>query len=132
MNSSRAIDHSPRVSSFIRPSSACNRSSSAPLNAVAFTVEPGVKATVEDTGAYGLICVQGTGKINGQPLNSPKLIRFHELTEDEYFCIEDGAKNGVTFENTSETEPLVCLRYFGPDANPDAPTMGAYKKNKFN
>ena len=34
--------------------------------------------------------------------------------------------------NTSETEPLVCLRYFGPEVNPDAPAMGAYKKkNKF-
>jgi hypothetical protein len=37
----------------------------------------------------------------------------------------------VTFENTSETEPLVCLRYFGPEVNPDAPTMGAYRKNTF-
>ena len=55
----------------------------------------------------------------------------HELTEDEYFCTEDGAKAGVTFENTSETEPLVCLRYFGPEVNPDAPAMGAYRKNKF-
>jgi hypothetical protein len=96
------------------------------------TVEPGVKCTVKDSGAYGLICVQGTGKINGQPLNSPKIIRFTELTEDEYFCSEDGAKSGVTFENTSETEPLVTLRYFGPEVNPDAPAMGAYRKNKFN
>jgi hypothetical protein len=96
------------------------------------TVEPGVKVTVKDTGAYGLICVQGRGTINGQPLNSPKLIRFTELTEDEYFCTEDGAKAGVTFENTSETEPLVTLRYFGPEVNPDAPVMGAYRKNKFN
>jgi hypothetical protein len=95
------------------------------------TVDPGMKATIPDKGAYGLICVQGSGKINGQPLNSPKLIRFHELTEDEYFCTEDGAKAGVTFENTSETEPLVCLRYFGPEVNPDAPTMGAYRKNTF-
>src|SRR6185295_15581885 len=85
-----------------------------------------------NTGAYGLICVQGNGKINGQPLNSPKLIRFTELTEDEYFCTEDGAKAGVTFENTSETEPLVTLRYFGPDVNPDAPAMGAHRKNRFN
>ena len=95
------------------------------------TVDPGMKVTIPDKGAYGLICVQGSGKINGQPLNSPKLIRFHELTEDEYFCTEDGAKAGVTFENTSETEPLVCLRYFGPEVNPDAPTMGAYRKNTF-
>jgi hypothetical protein len=94
------------------------------------TVEAGVKATIRDTGAYGLICVQGTGKINRQPLNSPKIIRFHELTEDEYFITEDGAKAGITYENTSETEPLVVLRYFGPEVNPDAPEMGAYKKNQ--
>ena len=71
--------------------------------------------------------MQGSGTINGQVLNSPKLIRFHELTEDEYFCTESGAKAGVTFTNTSTTEPLVCLRYFGPEVNPDAPAMGAYK-----
>jgi hypothetical protein len=72
--------------------------------------------------------VQGLGKINRQPLTSPKLIRFTELTEDEYFCTEDGAEAGVTFENTSETEPLVCLRYFGPEVNPEAPPLGAYRK----
>jgi hypothetical protein len=95
------------------------------------TIDPGTKVTIKDSGAYGLICVQGSGKINGLPLNSPKLIRFHELTEDEYFATEDGAKAGVTFENTSETEPLVTLRYFGPEVNPDAPAMGAYRKNTF-
>src|SRR5437879_6791144 len=79
------------------------------------TVEPGVKCAIKDNGAYGLICVQGSGRINGQPLNSPKLIRFTELTEDEYFCNEEGAKSGIAYENTSETEPLVILRYFGPD-----------------
>ena len=92
------------------------------------TVEPGTKCTIRDNGAYGLICVQGVGKINGQTLNSPKLIRFTELTEDEFFCTEAGAKAGVTFENLSETEPLVVLRYFGPEVNPDAPAMGAYKR----
>jgi hypothetical protein len=95
------------------------------------TVNPGVRCTIHDSGAYGLICVQGKGTINGQPLNSPKLIRFHELTEDEFFCSEDGAKSGVTFENTSATEPLVTLRYFGPGVNPTAPAMGAYRKNRF-
>ena len=58
-------------------------------------------------------------------------LRFTELTEDEYFCTEDGAKAGVTFENTSTTEPLVVLRYFGPEVNPTAPAMGAYRKNSF-
>jgi len=92
------------------------------------TVNPGVKCVVRDKGAYGLICVQGIGCINGEPLNSPKMIRFTELTEDEYFCTEEGARNGVTFENISATEPLVVLRYFGPEVNPDAPRIGACKK----
>jgi hypothetical protein len=95
------------------------------------TVEPGAKCAIKDNGAYGLICVQGLGKINGLPLNSPKMIRFHELTEDEYFCSEEGAKAGVTFQNMSATEPLVVLRYFGPEMNPDAPEMGAYRDRSF-
>jgi hypothetical protein len=33
----------------------------------------------------------------------------------------------VLFENTG-SEPLVTLRYFGPDTNPDAPKVGDYKR----
>src|SRR3954466_11101535 len=91
-------------------------------------LEPGAKCTIKDGGAYGLITVQGKGRMNNIALDCPKLIRFHELTEDEVFCTEDAAKTGVTFENTSDVEPLVVLRYFGPDACPDAPAMGAYRK----
>ncbi len=91
------------------------------------TVDPGATAFVKDSGAYGLICVQGIGRINNEPVTSPKLIRFGELTEDEYFVTEESAKSGVTFTNTSATEPLVMLRYFGPEVNPNAPAMGAYK-----
>ena len=40
----------------------------------------------------------------------------------------DAASQGVAFENTSKQEPLVVLRYFGPDSNPDAPEVGDYKK----
>ena len=100
------------------------------LTAKELTLDPGTKVTVKDRGAHGLVCVQGLGRINGLPVNSPKLIRFTDLTEDEYFVTEAGAKSGVTYENTSETEPLVILRYFGPEVNPDAPSMGAYRKNK--
>jgi len=95
------------------------------------TVEPGAECTIKDNGAYGLTTVQGKGKMNNLNLDCPKLIRFHELTEDEVFCTESAAKAGVTFENTSDVEPLVVLRYFGPEVNPNAPAMGAYKKNKF-
>jgi hypothetical protein len=85
------------------------------------TIEPGTKCTIRDNGAYGLTVVQGSGKMNKLALDCPKLIRFTDLTEDEVFCTEPAAKAGVVFENTSEVEDLVILRYFGPEANPDAP-----------
>ena len=91
------------------------------------TVEPGQSVTIKDKGAYSLTVVQGEGYANKLRLNCPKLLRFNELSQDEFFCTEGAAKEGVTFKNTSETEPLVALRYFGPEANPDAPEMGAYK-----
>jgi hypothetical protein len=94
-----------------------------PFAAKELTIEPGRTAVVRDAGAYALVCVQGNGAINGEPLSSPSLIRFGQLTDDEYFCSSDGARAGVRFENRSLTEPLVCLRYFGPEANPAAPDI---------
>src|SRR6478609_8623834 len=94
------------------------------FSAKELTVYPGAKCTVKDNGAYGLITVQGNGRMNKLELDCPKLIRFHELTRDEVFCTESAAQAGVTFENTSEVEPLVVLRYFGPEVNPEAPGLG--------
>ena len=82
--------------------------------------------TIKDNGAYGLIAVQGCGTINGKRLQTPAMIRFHALTEDEYFVSHGAAQAGMTFENTGD-EPLVVLRYFGPDTNPDAPGIGDAK-----
>ncbi len=87
------------------------------------TLEPGTKCTVRDNGAYGLITVQGEGRINGLRLSSPSQIRYGELTDDEMFCTEKAAGEGVVFENTSQKEPLVMLRYFGPGVNPQAPEI---------
>jgi hypothetical protein len=87
------------------------------------TVHPRQKVTIKDNGANSIIVVQGEGRLNQLNLNCPKLIRFHDLTEDEVFVTELAAKAGVTYENTSDTEPLVVLRYFGPEVNPDAPAI---------
>ena len=43
------------------------------------------------------------------------------------FVSHEAAVQGVAFENTG-TEPLVTLRYFGPDACADMPELGG--KNK--
>jgi hypothetical protein len=93
------------------------------------TVDAGVTVTVKDRGAYGLIAVQGSGRIGKHALQTPAMIEFGELTEDEYFVSDEAARQGVTFRNTG-TEPLVTLRYFGPEVNPDAPKVGDHKKRR--
>jgi len=91
------------------------------FSAKELTVWPGSKVTIKDNGATSIITVQGEGKMNKMRLSSPKMIGFYELTEDEVFVSEGAAKAGVTYENTSSAEPLVVLRYFGPEVNADAP-----------
>ena len=91
------------------------------------TVQPGSKCTIQDGGAYGWITVQGEGRIGNYQLQTPAMIRFGEMTEDEVFVSAKAASEGVEVENTG-TEPLVSLRYFGPNAQPDAPNVGDHKK----
>jgi hypothetical protein len=43
------------------------------------------------------------------------------------FVTAKRAAAGVEVVNTG-SEPLVGLRYFGPDAQPDAPAIGATRK----
>ncbi|MFO0968517.1 MAG: hypothetical protein U0793_23415 [Gemmataceae bacterium] len=97
------------------------------FSAKELTVMPGAKVTIKDSGAYGLIAVQGSGWIGKHRLQTPAMIRFGELTDDEYFISYSAARNGVVFDNTG-SEPLVTLRYFGPDTNPHAPAVGDYKR----
>ncbi len=87
------------------------------------TIEPGTRCVIRDRGAYGMITVQGEGTMNQLGISSPSQIRFGELTNDEMFCTAPAAKEGVVFENSSDKEPLVLLRYFGPDVNPHAPEI---------
>src|SRR5579871_2333996 len=97
------------------------------FSAKELTVNPGVQVTIKDNGAFGLIAVQGCGRIGKHRLQTPAMIRFGELTEDEVFVSDEAARQGVVFENTGK-EPLVTLRYFGPDTNPQAPKIGDYKR----
>ncbi|MDF2440106.1 MAG: hypothetical protein JWN98_1090 [Abditibacteriota bacterium] len=90
------------------------------------TVQPGQSVTIRDNGASGVIVVQGQGRANKLTLDCPKMIGFHELTNDEFFITEKAARAGVRYVNTSQTEPLVMLRYFGPEVNPEAPAIGAH------
>jgi len=91
---------------------------SAAFSAKELTVLPGRTVTVRDGGAYGLIVLQGHGTMGVWDIESPALIRFGQLTHDEYFVSEAAAKEGVVITNPSKTDPIVMLKHFGPD-NPD-------------
>src|SRR5204863_379917 len=75
----------------------------------------------------GWITVQGSGRIGKLNLQTPAMIRFGEETEDEVFISHEAAVRGVEVENTG-SEPLVSLRYFGPDVHRNLPKVGDYRK----
>jgi hypothetical protein len=90
------------------------------------TIAPGKKCTLEDNAASGWLTVQGKGRIGKLPLQTPAMIRFGAETEDEVFITHEAATRGVEIENTG-SEPLVGLRYFGPDVFGKLPNVGDYK-----
>ena len=83
------------------------------------TVLPGRSVSIRDAAAYGLIVVQGWGRIGKLAAETPALIRYGQMTDDELFVSEDAARAGIRIENPSDTDPLVVLKHFGP-GNPDA------------
>jgi hypothetical protein len=64
------------------------------------------------------------GRINGLEVSTPSLMRFYDLTQDEFFISDVAARAGVEIVNTSSTERLVMLRYFGLETDVDAPEPG--------
>lgn len=97
------------------------------FSAKELTVEPGAKVKLQDPGASGWITVQGRGRIGRLALQTPTMIRFGQETSDEVFISHQAAARGVQVENTGD-EPLVALRYFGPDTFDPLPEVGDYLK----
>lgn len=97
------------------------------FSAKELTVMPGAKCVLRDPGASGWITVQGCGKMGSLRLQTPVMIRFGEEPDDEVFITYEAARAGIVIENTG-TEPLVGLRYFGPDVHPRVPNVGDYKR----
>ncbi len=89
------------------------------FSAKELTVLPGKTVTIQDSAAYGLVVVQGRGKVQNVHVESPALIRFGELTNDELFVTKEAAAR-IKIANLSTCESLVMLKHFGPE-NPDLP-----------
>jgi len=90
------------------------------------TIQPGATCELKDPGASGWITVQGKGRMGKLKLQTPAMIRFGDTTDDEVFISAEAAAAGVTIENTG-SEPLVSLRYFGPNTFETVPNVGDYK-----
>ncbi len=94
----------------------CYRSDA--FSAKELTVLPGQNVTIKDNAAYGMIMMQGHGTMGEWDIETPSLIRYGQLTHDEYFVTEKAAAEGVKITNHSKTDPIVMLKHFGP-GNPD-------------
>ncbi|MEZ2443658.1 class I mannose-6-phosphate isomerase [Chitinophaga sp. RCC_12] len=88
------------------------------FSAKELTVAPGATVVIKDSAAYGIILMQGHGKMGVWDIDTPALIRYGQLTNDEFFISEAAAVAGVKIVNHSATDPIVMLKHFGP-GNPD-------------
>ncbi len=88
------------------------------FSAKELTVLPGATVTIKDAAAYGFITMQGHGTFGAWDIETPALIRYGQLTYDEYFVTESAAQAGIKITNLSKSDPIVMLKHFGP-ANPD-------------
>lgn len=81
------------------------------------TVYPGQTVLIKDGAPYGLIMLEGHGRLNDWDIESPTQIRYGQLTHDEFFVTADAAAKGVMITNQSKCDPLVMLKHFSE--NPD-------------
>jgi len=82
-------------------------------------VKPGCEVKIKDAASYGFIAMRGFGLIEDNIIETPAVIRYKQLTRDEYFVTHDKANEGVVIKNLSDNSELVLLKHFGPD-NADA------------
>ncbi|MGI6578866.1 MAG: hypothetical protein ACOX3H_01265 [Saccharofermentanales bacterium] len=87
------------------------------VSAKRLTVLPGQTVKIKDNAPYGLICIQGHGQFGEWNIESPALIRYGALTNDEFFVTEKAAKEGINITNPSTADPIVILKHFSD--NPD-------------
>ena len=80
-------------------------------------INPGAEVVVKDAAAYGCIIIQGHGEFGAFPdAEAAGMLRYNQLSGDEYFVSDAAARAGVRIVNHSRHEPMVILRHFGPNS----------------
>lgn len=97
------------------------------VGAKELTIAPGAACAIKDGAAYGCIVIQGQGEFSGFDTEAITMLRYGQMSGDEFFVSEQTATNGVTIHNKSKWEPMVILKHFGPN-HPNMPrTVPEYK-----
>ncbi len=76
------------------------------------TVAPKATVVVKDAACYTALVVQGHGTFGAYECAAPELLRFEDISGDEFFVSEAAAGEGITITNTGAYEPLVILQNF--------------------
>jgi len=84
------------------------------FSAKELTVKPGQTVTITEDDAYGAIVVQGHGTFGAFDAAAATVLRFGQLSQDEFFVSAQAAAEGVRISNSSATDDLVVLKHFGP------------------
>ena len=79
-------------------------------------VYPKETITIKESGAYGLIIIQGHGTFGVLDIESPAMIQFGQMTHDELFVTHNAACEGIEIKNESKWDNLVMLKHFGPES----------------
>lgn len=82
------------------------------ISAKELTIFPGESVVVKDNYAYGCILVQGHGKFGKYNCETSTMLRYGQLSADEFFVSKESANKGVLIVNESKYEPLVMLKHF--------------------
>ena len=83
-------------------------------------IQPGGRHETKERGAYPLLVWQGKGTFDGRELEAGG-----DHSRDEFFIAYDKATSPAIIENTGDDD-LVLFKFFGPDINPDAPSLPSY------
>ena len=76
------------------------------------TVAPSSQVVLKDGACYCALVVQGFGKFGEFECEAPGLLRFEDLSGDEFFVSEAAATEGIVITNHSNYEPLIILQNF--------------------
>ncbi len=86
-------------------------------------LQPGAACTATERGVFNLLVWRGEGTVGGQA------VRGGHPGEDELLVVHDRAVRPLEYVNTG-TEDLLVVKFFGPDLNPDSPTVPPYRAGR--